>query len=185
MHIRHISEGDWDGIAALEADVHGPLGLSEGRAALRSRAHASPGTCFVLDGGRRTVGYLLALPYPMYAFPDLDREEDVVFHSRNLHLHDLVVAAEFRGRGLAKKLLHHVTATAAAKGYDGISLIAVSGSDTFWAANGYRAHPDVTPPPSYGTDAVYMSRTVPGERTRTTNPADEPSLGAPLQDEVG
>ncbi|MFF9347850.1 GNAT family N-acetyltransferase [Streptomyces sp. NPDC014734] len=185
MRIRHISEDDWDGITALEADVYGPLGLSEGRAALRSRAHASPGTCFVLDHGRRAAGYLLALPYPMFAFPDLEREEDVVFHSRNLHLHDLVVAEEFRGRGLAKNLLRHLTGTAASKGYDGISLIAVSGSDTFWAANGYRAHPDVAPPPGYGTDAVYMSRTVPGDRHGTTNLADEPSLGAPLQDEVG
>ncbi|WP_327370423.1 GNAT family N-acetyltransferase [Streptomyces sp. NBC_01217] len=185
MRIRHISDGDWDGITALEASVYTDHGLSEGRAALQSRAHASPGTCFVLDSGRRIAGYLLALPYPMFEYPDLDRTEDVIFHSRNLHLHDLVVAEEFRGRGLAKRLLHHFTATAGSKGYEGISLIAVSGSATFWSANGYRAHHDVAPPRSYGADAVYMSRSVPGGRTRNTNLADEPLCTAPLKDEVG
>ncbi|MFF9072026.1 GNAT family N-acetyltransferase [Streptomyces sp. NPDC014735] len=185
VRVRHISESDWAGITALEAHVYGAHGLSEGRDALRSRAHASPGTCFVLDRAGRTAGYLLALPYPRLAYPDLDRPEDIVFHSRNLHLHDLVIAEEFRGRGLAGKMLRHFTATAGAKGYEGISLIAVMDSDTFWSANGYRAHRDVEPPPGYGPGAVYMSRTVPDHRTGRPNSATGPSLGAPLEDEVG
>lgn len=185
VRIRHISERDWDGITALEAGVYGPHGLSEGRDVLRSRAQASPGTCFVLDYGRRTAGYLLALPYPEFEFPDLDRPEDVVFHSRNLHLHDLVVAEEFRGRGLARALLRRFMTTAGSKGYRGISLIAVTGSDTFWSAQGYRAHHELLPPPGYGPGAVYMSRPVPGDRTGSTRTADEPPLGASPEDEVG
>ncbi|MFI9626333.1 GNAT family N-acetyltransferase [Streptomyces sp. NPDC052042] len=185
MRIRHIAEGDWDGITVLEARVYGAHGLSEGRDALRSRARASPGTCFVLDREGRTAGYLLALPYPKLAYPDLDRPEDVVFHSRNLHLHDLVVDEEFRGGGLARELLRHFTETAGAKGYGSISLVAVLGSDAFWSANGYRPHPHTAPPPGYGPGAVYMSRTVPDHRTGRTVCATEPSPGAPLEDEVG
>ncbi|MFG2628566.1 GNAT family N-acetyltransferase [Streptomyces sp. NPDC048473] len=185
VRIRQISDGDWDGIAALEAGVYTADGLSEGRAALQSRAHASPATCFVLDFEQQVAGYLLALPYPMFEYPDLNRMEDIIFHSRNLHLHDLVIAEEFRGRGLAKRLLRHFTATAGSKGYDEISLIAVSGSDTFWSANGYKAHHEVAPPRNYGTDAVYMSRSVPDSRTRKTNLANEPLHGTPLEDEVG
>ncbi|MFF2963494.1 GNAT family N-acetyltransferase [Streptomyces sp. NPDC057963] len=187
VRIRHISEGDWDGITALEAGVYAKDGLSEGRAALRSKAHASPATCFALDVERRLAGYLLALPYPVSEYPDLNRTEGVVFHSRNLHLHDLVVAEESRGRGLAKRLLRHVMGTAAAKGYEEISLVAVSGSDTFWSANGYTARHEVAPPAGYGADAVYMSRTVPGGgRTgKKTNLAHDLLYGAPLEDEVG
>ncbi|MCX4735409.1 GNAT family N-acetyltransferase [Streptomyces sp. NBC_01363] len=183
--MRHISDSDWDAIVALEADAYTDDGLSEGRAALQSRAHASPATCFVVEHGNRTAGYLLALPYPMFEYPDLNRAEDIVFHSRNLHLHDLVIAEELRGRGLAKGLLRHFTGTAGSKGYEAISLVAVSGSDTFWAVNGYRAHRDVTPPKSYGADAVYMSRAVPGVRGSRTNPAHASSHRAPLEDEVG
>ncbi|MFF3242716.1 GNAT family N-acetyltransferase [Streptomyces sp. NPDC002870] len=160
VRIRHISDGDWSGILALEASAYTDSTLSEERAALESRARASPATCFVLDFEQQIAGYLLALPYPMFQYPDLTRMEETVFHSRNLHLHDLVIAEIFRGRGLAKHLVHHLTATARSKMYERISLIAVAGSEIFWSANGYKAHHEVALPRSYGTNAVYMSKAV-------------------------
>lgn len=160
MRIRRISGGDWGGIAALEARAYEGSMLSEEPAALKSRALASPATCFVLDTGRQLAGYLLALPYPRFQYPDLTRLEEVSFRSRNLHLHDLVIADTFRGRGLARRLLSHLTETARSRMYECISLIAVAGSEPFWFANGYRAHPEVTLPSSYGTAAVYMSRAI-------------------------
>ncbi|MEU9317851.1 GNAT family N-acetyltransferase [Streptomyces sp. NPDC048295] len=185
MRIRHIADRDWDAVVALEAGVYSDDGLSEGRAALKSRADASPGTCFVLEQGYRTAGYLLSLPYPTFRYPELGRTEETVLSSRNLHLHDLVIAEELRGRGLAKALLHHFTGTARSQGYEEISLVAVSGSDTFWAANGYRAHREVAPPSGYGPDAVYMSRPVPGARAGSKNPVHAPSHRTPMEDEVG
>ncbi|MFF2010034.1 GNAT family N-acetyltransferase [Streptomyces sp. NPDC058195] len=183
--VRAVRGGDWDAVVALEAAAYGAAGLSEGRAALESRAAASPATCFVLDHGSRTAGYLLALPYPMFAYPDLDRTEDVVFHSRNLHLHDLVIAEDLRGRGLGRVLLGRLVAVAGTKGYGTVSLVAVGGSDTFWAASGFRPHRDVTPPAGYGADAVYMSLAVPDVRGGRTDLADAPSHQAPMKDEVG
>lgn len=158
MDIRHIRPDDWDDIVALEAAVYTDDALSEERAALQSRARSSPATCFVLDTGHELAGYLLSLPYPESRYPDLATEETVVFSSPNLHLHDLVIADNHRGRGLAKKVLGLLTATATALGYQRISLVAVGGSDTFWSANGYRAVAEVVLPASYGPDAVYMSR---------------------------
>jgi ribosomal protein S18 acetylase RimI-like enzyme len=160
VRTRHISDGDWSGIVALEASAYTDSALSEERAALESRARASPATCFVLDFEQQMAGYLLALPYPMFQYPDLTRVEEKTFHSLNLHLHDLVIAESFRGRGLAKHLLHRLTVTAGSKMYEHISLIAVGGSETFWSANGYNAHPEVALPMSYGTNAVYMSKAV-------------------------
>jgi ribosomal protein S18 acetylase RimI-like enzyme len=160
VRVRRVSDGDWDGIVALEASAYRDSELSEKRSALESRARSSPDTCFVLDREQRTAGYVLALPYPMFQYPDLALEEETVFSSRNLHLHDLVVAERLRGRGLAKLLLRHLTVTAGSKAYERISLIAVGGSETFWAANGFHALDEVVLPMSYGKNAVYMSRAV-------------------------
>jgi ribosomal protein S18 acetylase RimI-like enzyme len=160
VRIRHISDGDWSGIVALEASTYSDSALSEEQAALESRARASPATCFVLHFEQQMAGYLLALPYPVFKYPDLTRMEEIIFQSRNLHLHDLVIAERFRGKGLAKHLLCHLTVTAGSRMYERISLIAVAGSETFWSANGYNAHREIALPRSYGTNAVYMSKAV-------------------------
>ncbi|GGV22022.1 GNAT family N-acetyltransferase [Streptomyces spectabilis] len=183
LRIRAIADADWDGIAALEAAVYTPLGLSEGRAALESRAASSPGTCFVLDGGRGAAGYVLALPYPLFQCPDLTLGEASAFPSRNLHLHDLVIAEHLRGGGLARRLLRHLSATARSLTYERISLVAVGGSDTFWAAHGFAAHPDVPLPDGYGADALYMSKALPGTAPRA--PHAPPAPPAPRERQRG
>ncbi|MBM7171042.1 GNAT family N-acetyltransferase [Streptomyces sp. G44] len=161
MRIRHVADRDWDGIVALESHAYSRLGLSEGRAALQAKAHASPATCFALDLDGRLAGYLLALPYPESAYPGLrgSTEEKPALASRNLHLHDIVIAEDLRHRGLARHLLDHLTAAARSHGHEQISLVAVGGSETFWAARGFT--PGHVSPTGYGPTAVYMSRAVP------------------------
>jgi ribosomal protein S18 acetylase RimI-like enzyme len=166
LRIRRIADGDWDSIVAMESSAYADLGLSEGRAALESRVRVSPATCCVVDLGPRPAGYLLALPYPMFRYPDLERAEESTSPSppasssptRNLHLHDLVIAKSFRRRGLARHLLNRLVVTARSSGYERISLVAVGGSETFWSARGFTAHDGVVPPGGYGANAVYMSR---------------------------
>lgn len=170
---------------ALEADTYTASNLSEEPTALKSRAHASPSACFVLEYEQRIVGYALALPYPLFSYPDPARREEAVFHSRNLHLHDLVIAEPFRRRGLAKRLLRALTATARSKTYEQISLIAVGGSDTFWSANGFRARREVALPRSYGPQAMYMSKTVSGAWANRTNRTKDSLHGSPQKNEVG
>ncbi|GAB2706468.1 GNAT family N-acetyltransferase [Kitasatospora kifunensis] len=173
IHIRPIHDGDWDAVVALEAAAYTDGELSEERAALESRGRVSPGTSFVLEYERRVVGYVLALPYPPYRYPDLSRAEQCARPSRNLHLHDLVIAERLRGSGLGTRLLSHLTETATAGAYERISLVAVGGADTFWAAHGFTAHPEVALPPSYGTDALYMSRAVPEHRSEESKPIND------------
>ncbi|MYW00036.1 GNAT family N-acetyltransferase [Streptomyces sp. SID3343] len=160
VRIRHLTDDDWDGIATLEADMYTDSALSEERSALESRGRASPSTCFVLECDGRIAGYALALPYPEFRYPDLARPEGSVHRSSNLHLHDLVIAEDLRGRGWAKRLLHRLTMTAAARSHDRISLIAVGGSEPFWSANGFKPHHELGLAKSYGANAVYMSRAV-------------------------
>ncbi|WP_405591399.1 GNAT family N-acetyltransferase [Streptomyces sp. NBC_01190] len=183
--IRHVADTDWEAIVALEAAAYEPLGLSEERTVLESRVRASPDTCFVLFFEERLAGYLLALPYPMFAYPDLTRTEETVFRSDNLHLHDLVVAEDLRGRGLGRSLLHRLAASAGASGYERISLVAVGGSDVFWAANGFVARPEAVRAGSYGTDSVYMSRPVRAVRAGQPEPTSARSRGSSSQHEEG
>ncbi|MFG2353479.1 GNAT family N-acetyltransferase [Streptomyces sp. NPDC048521] len=157
MRIRGIAEADWPALAALEAEAYADLSLTEGEEMLRSRARASAGTCFVLDLDGRLAGYVLALPYPRFHCPDLTRAEQVVHHSANLHLHDLVISTPLRRRGLGTRLVRHLTDVARARGFETMSLIAVGGKEPFWRANGYQAHPEAGLPPGYGGDTVYMS----------------------------
>ncbi|MFB7494403.1 GNAT family N-acetyltransferase [Streptomyces sp. NPDC056161] len=164
LRIRTVADADWPQVAALEADAYAGSSLTEGQAALESRGRISPGTCFVLDLDGRIAGYVLALPYPMFRYPDLSRPEELTFHTRNLHLHDIVVAGPLRGRGLGLRLLRHLTEVAATRRYERISLVAIDGMEGFWRAHGYRPHPEVHVPPGYGTNAVYMSTGVHASR---------------------
>ncbi|MBB5940068.1 GNAT family N-acetyltransferase [Streptomyces zagrosensis] len=187
VRIRHLAEGDWSGIIALEAAAYAAIGLSEDEATLRSRAQVSPSTCTVLDQGGHVVGYCLALPYPPFSAPDLSHPEHApktAAPSPNLHLHDLVIAPALRGRGLARRLLRHLTATARATGYEQFSLVSVAGSQAFWTAHGYRPHPEIAVPHGYGTDAVYMTAPVPAGRSETDKPPPTPLAGPPLKDDV-
>ncbi|MBC2876518.1 MULTISPECIES: GNAT family N-acetyltransferase [Streptomyces] len=190
IRVRGIAERDWDAVVALEAGAYTALGLSEGPAALRSRADASPATCFVLDVDSRPAGYLLALPYPAFRCPDLTRPEvpeapgAPADPAANLHLHDIVVAPHLRRRGLARHLLRHLTRTARARGDERISLVAVGGSETFWSARGFAAHPDVTLPDGYGPHAVYMSRPVTADDPEDPRPGGPAPHGPPVHHEA-
>ena len=166
--VRAVAETDWDAIAEIEHATYAGLGLSEGREALRGWAALSADTCFVLELDRRVAGYLLALPYPPGDSPSLGRPErtdttrvaeaDAV--SGNLHLHDLVLAEDVRGRGLSKLLLRRLDAVATARMFERVCLVSVGGSEGFWAAAGYEAHREVAVEASYGPLAVYMSKPV-------------------------
>ncbi|WP_428956405.1 GNAT family N-acetyltransferase [Streptomyces sp. cg35] len=157
VRIRGIAERDWTAIAALEARAYTRLGLTEGQAALRARRDTSPDTCFALHLGGRLGGYALALPYPHGAYPGLGRAGRATAPTRNLHLHDLVIAPELRRRGLARKLLRHLFTAARSHAYDHVSLVSVGGTEAFWSARGFTPHPGVVTPGEYGANAVYMS----------------------------
>lgn len=158
VRIRHIAAHDWGAIAALEDRAYADRALTEGREALAARGRASPGTCFVLDADGAPEGYLLALPYPEFRCPELRGAEEAGHATDNLHLHDIVVAERLRGTGLATCLLARLTATARARRYRRISLVAVAGTAVFWTRRGYRPHPGVALPAGYGPRAVSMSR---------------------------
>ncbi|MEU4179362.1 GNAT family N-acetyltransferase [Streptomyces sp. NPDC026589] len=155
----------------MESAAYAELGLSEGLDALRSRARVSPGTCFVVEADDRIAGYLLALPYPADRYPGLRESETTAFASPNLHLHDLVVSSPFRGRGLARRLLDHLVATARNLGFEQLSLVAVGNSRAFWSHQGFTTRPDVVTT-GYDPLAVYMSLALAAPTPRSSPPTE-------------
>ncbi|MEI7033353.1 GNAT family N-acetyltransferase [Streptomyces pratensis] len=168
--VRPVADRDWDAIVEMESAAYTGLGLSEGREALRSRAAASPETCFVLEAGGQAAGYVLALPYPADRYPDLRHSETAAFASPNLHLHDLVVSLPYRGEGMARRLLDHVAGTAHSLGYEQLSLVAVGDSERFWSSQGFTARPGGLTADGYGATAVYMSAPLPVPAPRSSPP---------------
>ncbi|GAA1940070.1 GNAT family N-acetyltransferase [Kitasatospora viridis] len=158
--IRQLVDDDWDAVVELEHGAYAADGLSEGREALQSRARYSPGTCFVLEQRGTVRGYLLSLPYPPLRCPDLAEAEAAGFESGNLHVHDLVLAEDLRGREVAEDFMGYLRARAVELGFEQLSMVAVRGTDILLRMLGYRAHREVAVPASYGRRAVYMSMPV-------------------------
>ncbi|MBU7596266.1 GNAT family N-acetyltransferase [Streptomyces sp. P38-E01] len=151
----------WPALADLEHEVYAASGLSEGGELLRARAGASPSTCFALERHGRLAGYALAFAHPHGHCPELRRHRAPDDGgTRNLHLHDLVVAPAHRRVGLGPRLLARLADAARTDGFERLSLVAVEGGRRFWAAQGFTADPAVVPPAVYGPDAVYMSAPV-------------------------
>jgi predicted N-acetyltransferase YhbS len=152
---RPLGAADWPQVAALEAAAYQKLGLSESLDSLRSRAGS--GTSFVLEADGAVVGYVLALAYPYGRFPDLVAPEPAPYRTANLHLHDMVVAADRRGAGLGTRLAGRLLAVARDHEYERVSLVALEGSAAFWARQGFHPQPSVPAPAGYGQGATYMS----------------------------
>lgn len=162
--VRAIKEPDWPRIAEIEHEAYAPLGLSEGEATLREWGRMAPETCFVLELEGVVAGYVLALAHPAGEPPVLGRpglvDEPSPDGDLNLHLHDLALSRDVRGRGLSKQLLRRLEHEAAARMFETIGLVSVGGSDGFWRASGFRARHDVAVPDGYGSRPVYMSKAV-------------------------
>ncbi|MBP0448635.1 GNAT family N-acetyltransferase [Kitasatospora sp. RG8] len=161
LAFRRVADADWEAVVALEFAAYAADDLSEGRESLQARGRSSPDTCFVVELRGEVIGYVLSLPYPLYECPDLGSVEPAAPPadppSRNLHIHDLVIAEEWRSKDVALRFMRHLKAYAQAQGFERISMVAVRRSDILLAMLGYRTHREVVVPECYGRRAVYMS----------------------------
>lgn len=78
-----------------------------------------------------------------------------------LYLHDLAIATEWRGRGLARALLEHARGQVLAQGLSGLSLVSVNDTVLFWRLQGFEPVLDLCESAlaalaTYDGPAVYM-----------------------------
>ena len=137
---------------AHQPDYHEPL------AALASHLEHGDGLCLVAEAAEGLAAYLLAHPW-RGAPPALHRPLTGAREPDHLFLHDLAVAPECRGRGLAAVLLEGLIAQAQSSRLGEIRLVALADAQAFWLAHGWRAQAQKLAA-AYGEGACLMSRTL-------------------------
>jgi GNAT superfamily N-acetyltransferase len=111
-----------------------------------------PQGCFVTGGG-----YAIAHPARLGEPPALDGlMGGTPAGADALHVHDVALLPELRGRGLGSAALLAFRALAQAHGYARMSLVSVHGSGPYWARFGFADSPASAALASYGAEARYM-----------------------------
>ena len=154
MSINLITENSWIDILKIQEEAYVEI-EPEDVNVLKSKWLSSPKTCAVYKVDNNISGYLLAHPWPSEIPPKL-HEECPITASLNLYLHDLALARESRGKGVAKKLVKNLIDIAKAQGFNKILLVAVQNSGGFWSNFGFLNIPNAVICPSYGHNAKLM-----------------------------
>lgn len=155
MPIGLITENFWHDILKIQEEAYTEI-PPEDVNVLKSKWLSSPQTCYVyLNHDNVILAYLLAHPWANETPPKLHEKHPTTV-SLNLYLHDLALAHEARGKGIAKKLVEHLINNAKAQGFAKIQLVAVQNSSGFWAKFGFLNVPNAVICPSYGDSAELM-----------------------------
>lgn len=109
----------------------------ESFAAFAAKFRASPESCLVAEMGGKGVGYCLALPAEVGAPPRLNQVRYAPERATVMHVHDIALAESARGHGLVPQALDHAAKAARDRGLDGLSLIAVLGTERMWPRYGF------------------------------------------------
>jgi GNAT superfamily N-acetyltransferase len=130
----------------------------ESFAAFAAKFRACAAACQVAELGGRGAGYCLALPADDGAPPRLNQVRYTPERARFLHIHDIALAESARGHGLVPQALDHAAGVARELGLDGLSLIAVKGTERMWPRYGFApADCDRAILGSFG-GGIYMTR---------------------------
>ncbi|WP_372423349.1 GNAT family N-acetyltransferase [Salinarimonas chemoclinalis] len=160
---RAMSEADLPAVTALAAWAHPTF--PERPEVFAERRALAPDLCRVLDDAGRVAGYLIAHPWTTAGPPALDTLLGRLPEAPDaVQIHDLVIAPELRGRGLADPAIAYVERVARGR-VPRLCLVAVSGKDRFWARRGFRPHlvpGDASALAGYGPGAVAMAKPLAG-----------------------
>jgi len=159
---RAMSGSDLDGISALSNKVH--VKYPERQEVLKEKFALFPKGCFTLRASSGLVlGYCFSHPWTDGAPPSLDTFLDTLpAHPSSYFIHDLTLDPSLHGRKLASALVPLIVDVARAIPVARMSLVAVSGSEPFWARMGFRKTDDPSVQAlarsKYDDSAVHMQR---------------------------
>lgn len=143
LTIRPLAPGDWTEIDRIQRECFSET-VIEPRSVLESIAALSPGTCLVAVD-EHILGYVLAYPWTPDELPPIQTGlKRLPPEARALFIHDMAVSRSGRGRRIARRLVEHLLATAAAAGLRSGSLIAVQDSQDFWRRFGFSERAELT-----------------------------------------
>ena len=156
---RAMRSADLPAVAALADRIH--PSLPEDVAVFAERLRLYPQGCLMLDDGTGgCLGYAVAHPWTDGPPPKLDTPLGVLPQPADcFYIHDVVVAPEARGHGLAVRAVEVLLT--AAQAYRYAALVSVYATTPFWSRFGFAEAAGGLPPgalASYGAGARYMIR---------------------------
>lgn len=163
--IRTMRKTDLASVIAIQRQCYPPA-FQEPIEAFESKLTASPDTCWVSHHLDQVCAYLVCLPIQDQALPVLHAKDFQISASANwLYIHDLAIGPNARGTGLASQLLRKAVDQARDKGLTRVGLIAVQGSEPFWAKFGFNSAESNSLLPqdklnSFGSGALFMHQTL-------------------------
>ena len=132
--------------------------LIESAASFHRKLVLFPEGCFgVRDQGRLTA-YIFGHPWKLGQSVPLDSSSYALPEDADcMYVHDLAVAPETRGSGIAAQLIQALISVSAAKGLNAFALVAVQNSEAYWKRWGFSVDHGL----EYGTGlaASYMLST--------------------------
>lgn len=141
--IRPLRDADWPAIDRIQRACF-PATAIESQEVLRSIALHSPESCLLAET-EAPLAYVLAHPWVPDDLPPIQALlPGIPRGASSLFFHDLAVTPEARGTGLADRLVNELLAWGRRRGLLHRSLIAVQGSERFWARHGFQSRPDLT-----------------------------------------
>ena len=157
---RPLAQADLGDVGRIAAAAH--AGLDERPDVFAEKLRLYPRGCLALDLDGEVLGYAFSHPWRLGDAPALDAFLGALPASPDcLYLHDIAMLTDARGQGAAAAAIGRLTALAGAEGLDAMALVAVRGTDAFWARAGFV---DATGPglfaklAVYGEGARYMTR---------------------------
>lgn len=141
-----------------------PHAYHEPLAAFENKLRSSAESAWLAVSGEEVQAYLVSLPVDEAHFPALHATNWVPpKQAKWLYLHDLAVAPLHRGSGAGQRLIAQALSRSRALGLEGLALVAVQGSQPYWARQGFHeeavGHAALREAlRSFGDDAVFMMR---------------------------
>lgn len=127
-----------------------------------------PGGCFVLEGAEGLLGYCVSHPWHAGRPPALNRLlGGLPAAPGTYYLHDIALLPGLRRSGFGSALVERLAQQAEDAGFSTMSLLAVKGSEPFWARHGFKESDAATGSAeiaSYGSGVGYRVRAL-GDRT--------------------
>jgi len=159
---------NWRGMSAMDlkaveqiAGVVHP-GFFERPDVLAEKRQLYPNGAHVFEVNERPAGYVLSHPWHARAVPALDALLHAIpADADTYYLHDLALLPVARRIGAARFMVRTLARHALARGFATMSLVAVNGSEGFWAKQGFVAQniPELTGKLlTYEEGARYMVR---------------------------
>jgi GNAT superfamily N-acetyltransferase len=146
---------DLAAVETIAAIVH--PAYPEDIAVLAEKRELYPAGCMIFGQSGEVSGYLFSHPWRRGAPPKLgNRLGSIPSDADTYYLHDIALLPSARGTGAGRSAMALVVEMAQAAGCRDITLIAVSGADSFWAAQGFTSSGE-TP---YGPGSIAMHRAI-------------------------